>query len=260
MSGIEAVLIGCVAVNTAINVGQSSGFFAWIKRKFRLIGSRLVSVSCQSNPMVTYCICKTLSAITKDEKIRTLVTITVNGKGEVFYIPDFGAEVYITTNSGTLYIKPISLDGYNLTAFELSCWNSDKDIIDIFMNNIFKFYSDNFSTSTIEYFGNIVEKNLAKQNEMKDTTKLLESRKPDLFDEIFSKPEKSEKSEQKQCELKQDEQKHNEPIIKADTESSATETTKQNANEMVPITAIIKTQAIEENTTNELVGGDGVLS
>ena len=60
------------------------------------------------------------------------------------------------------------------------------------MNNIFKFHSENFSTSTIEYFANIVEKNLAKQNETKDTTKLLESRKPDIFDEIFSKPEQSE--------------------------------------------------------------------
>lgn len=236
MSGVEAVLIGCVSVNTAINVGQSSGMFAWIRRKFRLFNSRLVSVSCQSNPMISYCICKTLSAITKNEQIRTLITINVNEKSEVFYIPDFGAEVYITTKNGTLYIKPISLDGFNLTAFELSCWISEKDIIDIFMNNILKFYSNNFSSTTIEYFGNII-KNTTTENKKIDN----------IFSEIFNNSEKKIDSSEKKI------MSNNVDTDKIKQSKSTSETTST-------VATIINTVQNSEDNKSQIICSDGTQS
>jgi len=235
MSGIELLIIGSVAANTVYSIGHNSGFFSWVGRKWRLLfKSRCVSISYHGNPEIVYYILKALNSI-KDQKCSVMVTVNINGKSEVFCIPEFGTEIYVTTKYGTLYIKSISLDGYNLTAFELSSSSADSDIIDIFMNNIISLHKHMFSDSTIKYYHKLATNLIEEKNNVKSLVT-----KNDVFDEIFTETKSLDiESKHELIHKSKDDVKEE---TKNDNKCSKSEILDNNIDQFVALATIMKTQ------------------
>lgn len=142
MSGIEIALIGCVAASTGIglaNVVQSSGIVSRFKRWWRMRKSRLVTVTMAHNASVFYQISKSLNAVSAKLKHRTILSWGDSKETHCCFIPDRNTEIAIPIAGGSqLHVKVVSLDGYRIDAYEVTCSNNTPQVIDHFFFNILK--------------------------------------------------------------------------------------------------------------------------
>ena len=138
MSGIELVLIGCVGVNTAINVIQSSGVASRLSRWFRLSGCKLVTISRDHNPGVFYQVTKVLHSVSANLRLRTLISFGDQKETHSYFVPDRNTEILLPTLYGSLWIKVVSLDGYRLDAYEITCKKAQPYAMDKFLHGVFQ--------------------------------------------------------------------------------------------------------------------------
>ncbi|AYV79100.1 MAG: hypothetical protein Faunusvirus2_47 [Faunusvirus sp.] len=177
MSGIEAVLISCVAVNTALNVIQSSGALARFNRWFRLCNSRLITVTNTHNPNIFYQITKYLNKYSAKLRLRTIISFGDAKESHVYFVPDRNTEIKIPTKYGSVWIKVISLDGYHICAYEITCYMNKFDAIDKLFIEIFESVNPHIPNSEIIEFKKMFAESLEEHE-----SKLISKGLPDILD------------------------------------------------------------------------------
>lgn len=141
MTGVE-VLIGIAAGSAACglaNTMHNFGTFDQIGRWFRFgFGSyNCTSISRDQNQMMFYHITEQIHKHHKNFGHKTVVTFSYGGASKIFYVQECNEEIEISTKHGVFWIKAVSLDKYNIFAYELLCHKSEK-IVDNFIGDIVK--------------------------------------------------------------------------------------------------------------------------
>jgi hypothetical protein len=132
MTSLEPIII-CGAVDTGVKVVQSSGMTSALWRWFRLMNCRLVTVTRAHNHVVFRQITEILNQVSSKLKLRTAISFTDGKQSSVYFIPDRNTEVEIPTKYGSVWIKVVSLDNYEIVAYEITCDSSAPMTIDKFL-------------------------------------------------------------------------------------------------------------------------------
>ena len=132
----EGALLGCIGVNTLINVIQASGFWTRLKRWWRLRNKRLVTISKTDNPNTFFHVTKALHKVSANLNSRTTVSYGDAKVTQIYFIPDRNTTIQLITKYGPIWIKTISLDDYHVNAYEITCDSVKSDVIDKFLMDI----------------------------------------------------------------------------------------------------------------------------
>jgi hypothetical protein len=129
----SAVFLTAVGVNAGINLVQcGSSLFSRLCRWISMSFSRKLSVSFSQNPTLFYQITKLLDLTSKTLKHRTSISFGDSKYTHVYTVPECNSTVELELDYGDIWIMPIALDGYNISAYEITCWESEGEVIDEF--------------------------------------------------------------------------------------------------------------------------------
>lgn len=133
---VESAIVGALAINTGINVIQSTNVISRIQNWTRLFGSRLVSLSKEQNPGLFFQITKYLHEHSSKLQHRTCISYGNDDKTCFFMVPAINTEIEIEEEYGDIWVKTISLDGYNIYAYEITCRYQQPKVVDRFIFNL----------------------------------------------------------------------------------------------------------------------------
>ena len=170
-TGFEIALLTCIGVNSGINIAQStSNYWNRFKRWFRLRNSRLVTISREHNPNVFYQTTKILNALSAKLRLRTLLSFGDQKVTHSFYIPDRNTEITVPTKYGNIWVKVVSLNGYRIDAYEVTCQKKQFYAIDKFLIGIFQSMEPKMENGELEE--HIRSANISSENDQTYSMKL----------------------------------------------------------------------------------------
>jgi len=156
MASLEVALILMAGTNVALNISQHSvGWLGWFKRWYRKRYYKTLTITKAENMSLFYKVTQSLNSIADKLQHRTALTFSAKDKNYLYIVPRVGTEISIITPHGSLYVTPISLDGYTVYAYELACWHvakalPEKDIINNYLYNLCQSQEANIDTESLK--------------------------------------------------------------------------------------------------------------